>query len=75
MRVTSHYWEVDYMRLMRVDEAAERLGLKPATIRKMIFRREIPVVRPTKRAVRIREDDVEALIRLGLTPSRREGRP
>jgi excisionase family DNA binding protein len=63
------------MRLMRVDEAAERLGLKPATIRKMIFRREIPVVRPTKRAVRIREDDVEALIRLGLTPSRREGRP
>jgi excisionase family DNA binding protein len=62
------------MRLMRVDEAAERLGLKPATIRK-IFRREIPVVRPTKRAVRIREDDVEALIRLGLTPSRREGRP
>ena len=75
MRVTSHYWEVDYMRLTRVDEAAERLGLKPATIRKMIFRREIPVVRPTKRTVRIREDDVEALIRLGLTPSRREGRP
>lgn len=61
------------MRLLRVDEVAERLGLKPATVRKMIYQRRIPVVRPTKRAVRIREEDVEAIIRLGLTPARREG--
>lgn len=62
------------MRLLRVDEVAERLGLKPATVRKMIWRREIPVVRPTKRAVRIREEDVAAIIRLGLTQARQEVR-
>lgn len=58
------------MRLLRPEECAERLGLKLATIRKMIYRREIPVVRPTKRAVRIREDDLEAIIRRGYQPPR-----
>lgn len=53
-------------RLLRVEEAVERLGLRPSTIRNMIWRRQIPVVRPTKRAVRIREEDIEAIIRLGL---------
>ena len=61
-------------KLLRAEQVAERLGLKVATIRKMIYRREIPVVRPTRRAVRVREEDVEALIRVGLTPARREGR-
>lgn len=61
------------MRLLRVEEAAALLGLKPSTIRKMIWRREIPVVRPTKRAVRIRSEDVEAIIRLGYQPTRPEG--
>ncbi|MBI3989227.1 MAG: helix-turn-helix domain-containing protein [candidate division NC10 bacterium] len=61
-------------RLLRVDEVAERLGLKSSTIRKMIFRRELPVVRPTKRAVRVREKDLEALVRFGYQPARREGR-
>ena len=66
---------MDTMRLLRAEEAAALLGLKPATIRKMIWRREIPVVRPTKRAVRIRSEDVEAIIRLGYQPSRmQEGR-
>ncbi len=65
---------MDELRLLRVDEVAERLGLKPATVRKMIWRREIPVVRPTKRAVRIKEEDVAAIIRLGLTQARQEGR-
>ncbi len=60
-------------KLLRVEEVAERLGLKVATIRKMIYRREIPVVRPTRRAVRVREVDVEALIRVGFTPARRDG--
>jgi excisionase family DNA binding protein len=53
------------MRLLRIDEAAHRLGLKPSTIRKLISHGEIPAVRPTKRAVRVREEDVEALIRVG----------
>ena len=59
-------------RLLRCDEVADRLGLKVATVRKLIYLRQIPIVRPTKRAVRVREEDVEAIIRLGLVPARRE---
>lgn len=61
-------------KLLRVPEVAERLGLKPATIRKMIYQRELPVVRPTRRAVRIREEDIEALIKRHYTPARQDGR-
>jgi len=67
------------MRLLRVEEVAHLLGLKPSTVRKMVYLREIPSVRPTKRAVRIREEDVEALARVGYRPrlpkpsGRREG--
>jgi excisionase family DNA binding protein len=56
------------MRLLRVEEAAHQLGLKPSTIRKLIYLRQLPAVRPTKRAVRVREADVEALIRVGYRP-------
>ena len=59
------YEEEDEMRLLRIDEAAHRLGLKPSTVRKLIYLKEIPSVHPTRRAVRVREEDVEALIRLG----------
>jgi excisionase family DNA binding protein len=58
----------DPMRLLRVEEVAHVLGLKPSTVRKMIYLRELPVVRPTKRAVRVREADVEALARIGYRP-------
>lgn len=61
--------------LLRPEEAAQRLGLKVATIRKLIYLRRLPIVRPTKRAVRIREDDVEALIRRGYQPALRERLP
>ena len=56
-------------KLLRVHEAADRLGLMPGTVRKLISRGHIPSVRPTKRAVRIREEDVEALIRVGYRPA------
>jgi excisionase family DNA binding protein len=62
-------------KLLRVEEAAERLGLRPATIRKMLFRREIIGVKPTKRAVRIHEEDVEALCRAGYQAARRQEQP
>lgn len=61
-------------KLLRISEAAERLGLKPATIRKMLYRRELPVVRPTKRAVRIKEEDIEVLIKRHYTPARQHDR-
>ena len=53
-------------KLYRVEEAADLLGLKPCTIRKLIFRRAIGVVRPTPRAVRIPESE---LLRVQIVPS------
>ncbi len=50
--------------LLTVLQAAEALALKPATIRKMILQRRLPVVR-IGRAVRIKEADVEGIIRHG----------
>ncbi len=52
-------------RLLRVEEAATLLGLQPVTVRRMIREGRLPLVRPTGfRAVRVREDDVEALTRV-----------
>lgn len=56
-------------KLLKAGEVAERLGLSPLTVRKWIFERRLPVVR-IGRAVRVREEDVEALIRFGLQPLR-----
>lgn len=52
-------------RPLRVDEAAERLGLKPSTVRKMILQRTIDVIRPTVRTVRIPESTVEKILERG----------
>jgi excisionase family DNA binding protein len=57
-------------KLLTVEEAGDRLSLAPATIRKMLYRGELPRVRPTKRAVRIPEAAVESLARLGFRPKR-----
>ena len=62
------------MRLISVNEAAIRLGLSPLTIRRLIRRGELPAVHPTKRAVRLREEEVEALIRVGYRPREGAGR-
>ena len=52
------------MKLLRVDEAALVLGVRPCTVRKMAKQGRLRVVRPTgARAVRVREEDIEALIR------------
>lgn len=61
------------MRLLRVEEVADRLGLKTSTVRKLIYLRQIPAVHPTKRAVRVREEDVEALCRVGYRGGQRGG--
>jgi excisionase family DNA binding protein len=58
-------------KLLRVEEAAERLGLRPSTVRKLIYLGDLPAVRPTRRAVRLREEDIEALIKVGY-PLRRK---
>jgi excisionase family DNA binding protein len=52
------------VQVLRDSEAAMRLGLRVATIRKMRADGRLPSVRPTgKRAVRIPSDAIDALIR------------
>ncbi|QOJ35221.1 MAG: helix-turn-helix domain-containing protein [Nitrospira sp.] len=56
-------------RLLTVGEAAARLGLKPATIRRMILNRRVETVRPSLRAVRIPESAVRRIIERGFRPA------
>jgi excisionase family DNA binding protein len=58
------------MRLLTVPEAAERLGLKPATLRFWLWTRKIESVK-VGRAVRLREDTIQQLIERGTVPARR----
>jgi excisionase family DNA binding protein len=51
------------MRLISINEAAERLSLSRLTIRRLIRRGVLPHVRPTGRTIRVPEDAVEALAR------------
>lgn len=55
--------------MLRVAQAAERLGLKEATIRAWLSRRKLAHVK-LGRAVRIPEAEVERLIRENLIPAR-----
>lgn len=63
-------------RLLRVEEAAEVLNVKPSTVRAWLLRRKLPFVRIGLRAVRIPRDAVERLIAEGTIPARepRNGR-
>ena len=56
-------------RLLTVTEVAERLGLKEATIRRMILQRRIDTVRPSVRAVRIPESAIKAILERGYRPA------
>jgi excisionase family DNA binding protein len=61
-------------RLLSVQETAERLGLKPATIRAWQLRRKnLPFVR-CGRAVRIPAEAVEQFIERNTVPAREERR-
>jgi len=57
------------MRLLKLSEAAERLGLKTATLRFWVWQRKIEIVH-VGRAVRIREEVVKQLIEQGTVPAR-----
>lgn len=56
-------------KLLTVHEAADRLSLKPATIRRWILTRKIDVVRPGARAVRVPESAIAAIIERGFRPA------
>lgn len=52
-------------RLLTIPQAAERLSLAPATLRKWLYLRRLNCVR-VGRAVRLRESDIDAIARVGL---------
>jgi excisionase family DNA binding protein len=56
-------------RLLRVDEAADLLGVKPATLYQWTYQRRIPVVKLMGRALRFRESDLQKLIAEGMRPA------
>jgi excisionase family DNA binding protein len=58
------------MRLFTIREGAERLGVKPKTVRFWIWTRKIEYVK-IGRAVRLREDTIQKIIELGTVPQRR----
>jgi excisionase family DNA binding protein len=58
------------LQLYRVEEAAALLALRPSTIRKLILERRITVCRPTRRAVRIPQSEIDRILRDGMTPRR-----
>ena len=56
-------------KLLTVAAAAERLGLKESTIRRMILERRIDTVRPSRRAVRVPEAAIMAILEKGYRPA------
>ena len=56
-------------RLLSIPEAASRLGVKEATIRKWRFLRTISVVRVGSRSIRIAESEIQRLIEEGCQPA------
>jgi excisionase family DNA binding protein len=59
-------------KLVSVKEAAERLAVRPGTVRLWIRLRRLPSVRVGARAIRIPADAVEALIERGYVPAKPE---
>ena len=55
--------------LMTVEQFAEAVGLRPATVRPKIWRRELEFVR-IGRAIRFKPETAEKLIDAGTVPAR-----
>ncbi len=63
-------------RLMRVEEAAEALAVRPSTVRAWILARRLPTVRVGRRAIRVPEQAILRIIEEGRRPAREpRGRP
>ena len=62
------------MQLLRVEEAAALLNMKPSTIRAWLLRRKLSKVRIGERSVRIPREEVERLIAEGSVPARERKR-
>jgi len=58
--------------LLRVEEAAEYLNVKPSTIRAWLLRRKLPFVRVGARAVRVPLAALDKLVSGNTIPAREE---
>jgi excisionase family DNA binding protein len=56
--------------MLRVEQVAERLNIKPSTVRAWLLRRVLSRVRVSKRAIRIPASEVERIISQGFVPAR-----
>jgi excisionase family DNA binding protein len=52
-----------------VKETSRRLGLRPSTIRRMIYEKRIAIFRPSLRAVRISEKTIREILERGYMPA------
>ena len=59
-----------HTKLLTIDEAAERLSLKPKTLRAWIGQKRLSVVRPGGWTVRIPETEVDRIIAEGTVDAR-----
>jgi excisionase family DNA binding protein len=58
-------------KMLTVSQAAQALGVKPATVRSWIWKRQIEYVK-VSRAVRIPADEVQRVIERGTRPAIRK---
>jgi excisionase family DNA binding protein len=59
-------------RLISVKEAAQRLAVRPGTVRLWIRLRRLPSIRVGARAIRVPADAIEAIIERGYSPAKPE---
>lgn len=58
-------------KLLNVEEFAEAIGLKPATVRQHVWRRQVEFVR-VGRAIRFKPETVQMIIERGTIPAAEE---
>jgi excisionase family DNA binding protein len=56
--------------LLTMQEAAERLGIKAATVRSWVLSRQIGYIKVGKKLIRIPASEVEKIIERGRVPAR-----
>lgn len=57
-------------RLLSMEDVAEVLGLSLRTVRRMVEKRQLPIVILNRRTVRFRPEDIRDLIRRGYLPAK-----
>jgi len=58
------------LKLLKIHQVAEQLSVSPLTVRKWVKTGKVPIVR-LGRAIRVREEDLHALMRVGYEPPMR----